>query len=102
MVSLWGFFGLPDPDGVQKPSQTNVKPVESQPDVEENNLTQSTLDTEQTESSKEPLTDLPKLPPITHQSHHRKIGKGPLLQMVSLFMTWVCKLKFVVHSQQER
>ena len=61
MVSLWGFFGLPDPDGVQKPSQTNVKPVESQPDVEENNLTQSTLDTEQTESPQEPLSDLPKI-----------------------------------------
>ena len=61
MVSLWGFFGLPDPDGVQKPSQTNVKPVESQADVEENNLTQSTLDTEQTESSQEPLRDLPKI-----------------------------------------
>ncbi|MGB0474752.1 MAG: hypothetical protein ACPGK2_02835 [Candidatus Poseidoniaceae archaeon] len=61
MVSLWGFFGLPDPDGVPKPSQPNVKPVESQPDVEENNLTQSTLDTEQTESSQEPLSDLPKI-----------------------------------------
>ena len=61
MVSLWGFFGLPDPDGVQKPSQPNVKPIESQPDVEENNLTQSTLDTEQTESSQEPLSDLPKI-----------------------------------------
>ena len=61
MVSLWGFFGLPDPDGVQKPSQPNVKPVESQPDVEENNLTQSTLNTEQTESLQEPLSDLPKI-----------------------------------------
>ena len=61
MVSLWGFFGLPDPDGVQKSSQPNVKPVESQPDVEENNLTHSTLDTEQTESSQEPLSDLPKI-----------------------------------------
>ena len=61
MVSLWGFFGLPDPDGVQKPSQTNVKPVESQPGVEENNLTQSTLDTEQTESPQETSSDLPKI-----------------------------------------
>ena len=61
MVSLWGFFGLPDPDGVQKPSQPNVKPIESQPEVEENNLTQSTLDTEQTETSQEPLSDLPKI-----------------------------------------
>ena len=61
MVSLWGFFGLPDPDGVQKPTQTNVKPVESQPEVEENTLTQSTLETEQTEPLQEPLSDLPKI-----------------------------------------
>jgi hypothetical protein len=61
MVSLWGFFGLPDPDGVQKPTQTNVKPVESQPEVEENTLTRSTLETEQTEPLQEPLSDLPKI-----------------------------------------
>jgi hypothetical protein len=61
MVSLWGFFGLPDPDGVQKPTQTNVKPVESQPEVEENTLTQSTLETEQTKPLQEPLSDLPKI-----------------------------------------
>lgn len=61
MVSLWGFFGLPDPDGVQKPSQTNNKPVESQVDVEDNTLTQSTLDTEQTESLQEPLNELAKI-----------------------------------------
>ena len=102
MVSLWGFFGLPDPDGVQKPSQTNVKPVESQPDVEENNLTQSTLDTEQTESSKETLTDLPKI-----TTNHTPIPppqnwQGPVTADGEPFMTWVCKLKFVVHSQQER
>jgi hypothetical protein len=61
MVSLWGFFGLPDPDGVQKPTQTNVKPVESQPEVEENTLTQSILETEQTKPLQEPLSDLPKI-----------------------------------------
>jgi hypothetical protein len=61
MVSLWGFFGLPDPDGVQKPTQTNVKPVESQPEVEENTLTQSILETEQIKPLQEPLSDLPKI-----------------------------------------
>jgi hypothetical protein len=61
MVSLWGFFGLPDPDGVQKPTQTNVKPIESQPEVEENTLTQSILETEQTKPLQEPLSDLPKI-----------------------------------------
>ena len=61
MVSLWGFFGLPDPDGAEKARNNGVKSVTNQPSDEQSNaLRQSTLGTEQTKSVKEPLNDLPK------------------------------------------
>ena len=62
MVSLWGFFGLPDPDGAAKTNQNNVKPVADEPvEEQESSLRQSTLGTEQTKSVQEPLSDLPKI-----------------------------------------
>ena len=62
MVSLWGFFGLPDPEGVQKVSQADTTPAASQTDSEPKAaLTQSTLDTEQTKPVQEPLSELPKV-----------------------------------------
>ena len=62
MVSLWGFFGLPDPDGAEKTRNNVVKSVANQPsDEQDNALRQSTLGTEQIKSVKEPLNDLPKI-----------------------------------------
>ena len=64
MVSLWGFFGLPDPDGAVKATQNNVKPVENEPpEQQENSLRQSTLATNHTETVQEPLGDLSEISP---------------------------------------
>ena len=38
MVSLWGFFGLPDPDGAVKTTQNNNKPVENEPSEQQDNV----------------------------------------------------------------
>lgn len=60
MVSLWGFFGLPDPDGAVKTTQNKIKPVADEPSEEQDNsLRQSTLGPEQAKSVQEPLSDLP-------------------------------------------
>ena len=62
MVSLWGFFGLPDPDGVAKTSQNNVKPAEDElVEEQDNTLRQSTLGTEKPKPVQEPLNELPKI-----------------------------------------
>ena len=62
MVSLWGFFGLPDPDGAVKTTQNNNNPVENEPSEQQHNsLQQSTLATNHTETVQEPLGDLPEI-----------------------------------------
>ena len=62
MVSLWGFFGLPDPDGALKTTQNKIKPVADEPSEEQDNsLRQSTLGPEQDKSVQEPLSDLPRI-----------------------------------------
>ena len=62
MVSLWGFFGLPDPDGAVKTTQNKIKPVADEPlEEQDNSLRQSTLGPEQAKSVQEPLSDLPRI-----------------------------------------
>ena len=62
MVSLWGFFGLPDPDGAGKTNQNKIKPVADEPlEEQDNSLRQSTLGPEQAKSVQEPLSDLPRI-----------------------------------------
>ena len=62
MVSLWGFFGLPDPDGAGKTNQNSVKPVvDDSVEEQESSLRQSTLSTEQIKPVQQPLSDLPKI-----------------------------------------
>ena len=62
MVSLWGFFGLPDPDGAVKTNQNSVKPVaDDSVEEQESSLKQSTLSTEQIKPVQQPLSDLPKI-----------------------------------------
>ena len=62
MPSLWSFFGLPDPDGPEKPANSATKPVVKEPESNENNaLSQSTLNNEQPATVQEPLEKLPKM-----------------------------------------
>ena len=62
MPSLWSFFGLPDPDGAEKPTNSATKPAAKEPEANENNaLSQSTLNNEQTATVQEPLDKLPKM-----------------------------------------
>ena len=62
MPSLWSFFGLPDPDGPEKPANSSTKPVTKEPESNENNaLSQSTLNNEQPATVQEPLDKLPKM-----------------------------------------
>ena len=62
MPSLWSFFGLPDPDGPEKPANSATKPVAKEPESNENNaLSQSTLNNEKPATVQEPLDKLPKM-----------------------------------------
>ena len=62
MASLWNFFGLPDPDGSQKLTKPSNNAQAEGPAVgEENQLTQSSLPTENVEVKPKPLNKLPKV-----------------------------------------
>ena len=62
MASLWNFFGLPDPDGSQKVTKPSNNAQAEEPAVgEENQLTQSSLPTENVEVKPKPLNKLPKV-----------------------------------------
>ena len=62
MPSLWSFFGLPDPDGAEKPTNSTTKPAAKEPEANENNaLSQSTLNNKQPATVQEPLDKLPKM-----------------------------------------
>ncbi|MED5308786.1 MAG: hypothetical protein VYA95_05500 [Candidatus Thermoplasmatota archaeon] len=62
MPSLWSFFGLPDPDGAEKPTNSASKPAAKEPEANENNaLSQSTLNNEPPATVQEPLDKLPKM-----------------------------------------
>ena len=62
MASLWNFFGLPDPDGSQKLTKPSNNAQAEEPAVgEENQLTQSSLPTENVEVKPKPLNKLPKV-----------------------------------------
>jgi len=62
MASLWNFFGLPDPDGSQKVTNPSSNAQAEETTVgEENQLTQSSLPTENVEVKPKPLNKLPKV-----------------------------------------